>query len=96
MADGSLVSNESSKSRGSLVYVDHRINLIWEVTQSIIAISITVSTMGAGILAMQSGRDVPNVISVAFGMIAVFYFSRTNYAAVGNIGSRVQQEYQGR
>ena len=73
-----------------------RVNLIWEYTQASIAVVVVLFTMVAGIAAMIYGLDIPSIISVAFGMVTGFYFSRTNHAAIGGIGHKPQQPYVGR
>lgn len=69
-----------------------RINLVWEVTQSLIAIGITMAIIYTAL----SGRSVQEIISNAFFLIVGFYFSRTNHQAIGGIGSKPNQEYIGR
>ena len=77
-----------------------RINVIWEVTQALIALIVVVTTMTAGIITVwtRSMDQVPNVICVAFGTVVGFYFSRTNHAAIGGVGKKANedQEYRGR
>lgn len=57
-----------------------RINLLWEVTQGVIAVAVT----GATIYAAVSG-DVKEVLSNAFFLIIGFYFGRTNHQRVGGV-----------
>jgi|SRR6185369_14871019 len=76
-----------------------RVNLIWEFTQATIAVMVVACTMWAGGLVVyrDSSEDhIPTILSVAFGMITGFYFSRTNHAAIGGIGAKKFQEYIGR
>ena len=74
-----------------------RINLIWEYTQAIIAIMVVTTTMISGVAGMlYTSAVIPTIISVAFGMITGFYFSRTNHAAIGGVGPKPQGEYKGR
>lgn len=67
-----------------------RINLIWEYTQALVAIVVVLSTMAAGIFEAYSGlaRPVPTIMSVAFGTVVGFYFSRTNHSAIGGVGEK--------
>lgn len=69
-----------------------RINMIWEITQALIAVVITFAIVYTAL----SGRSVQEIISNAFFLIVGFYFSRTNHQAIGGIGSKPNQEYQGR
>lgn len=74
-----------------------QINLIWERTQAVIAIAVVLFTMIAGVIAMLYNLDIPSIISVAFGMVTGFYFSRTNHAAIGGVGRKpVSELYVGR
>ena len=93
-----------------------RINLIWEITQAIIAIGITAANIYANLrppvvgsfitLSLESGGQLvlptssasTTVLTSAFFLIVGFYFSRTNHAAIGGIGPKVDlnAEYLGR
>lgn len=75
-----------------------KINLIWEYTQAIIALLVVISTMICGIYAMihPTIEQIPTIISVAFGTVVGFYFSRTNHAAIGGIGAKPEAQYMGR
>ena len=56
-----------------------RINLLWEVTQSFIALAVTVAT-----LYFSQSKDVlPN----AFFLVIGFYFGRTNHQRTGGVGA---------
>ena len=79
------------------------VNIIWEFTQAIIAIVITV---GVVVVSVHNGltnkgdiiSEFPATLSNAFFLIVGFYFSRTNHQAIGGIGPKanVNQEYEGR
>jgi hypothetical protein len=75
-----------------------KVNLIWEYTQATVALIVVISTMWAGIYETYKGSDkpIPTIMSVAFGTVVGFYFSRTNHAAIGGIGPKPQQQYEGR
>jgi hypothetical protein len=75
-----------------------KINLIWEYTQAIIAIFVVFSTLGTAIYMEIKGRmdQIPTIFSTAFGMIVGFYFARTNHAAIGGLGAKPKQDYEGR
>jgi len=40
--------------------------------------------------------QIPTIFSTAFGMIVGFYFARTNHAAIGGLGAKPKQDYEGR
>jgi len=74
-----------------------RINLIWEVTQSTIA----VLSVGAGVFIMvyqaifrtDGGQvpDVPTTLSSMIFLVLGFYFARTNHTRVGGVGAKDSQ-----
>lgn len=74
-----------------------RVNLVWEYTQSLIAIFVTLATLGASVwLVARQGSDTNTaafiLLSNAFFLVVGFYFGRTNHQRVGG----VQPPYQGR
>ena len=75
-----------------------RINLIWEYTQAIIALLVVFSTMVTGAYASftHAQDQLPTIMSVAFGTVVGFYFSRTNHAAIGGVGAKPEAPYEGR
>ncbi len=75
-----------------------RVNLIWEYTQAIIALIVVLSTMASGVFMAytHSADQLPTIMSVAFGTVVGFYFSRTNHAAIGGIGAKPNPHYEGR
>jgi len=83
------------------------INLLWERTQSKIALFVVMFTVivnGAVTLLLvwyKLDMTAGQAMGVAFlnmicGVVISFYFSRTNHAAIGGIGSKPVQEYEGR
>lgn len=73
-----------------------KINLIWEYTQSFIAIVVVLATMISGVIIITMNIQIPTIFSVAFGTVIGFYFSRTNHQAIGGIGQKPSQPYEGR
>jgi len=78
-----------------------RVNIIWEVTQAIIALTVTVACIVVGVhvgLSPTPTTQVPSILSNAFFLIVGFYFSRTNHSAIGGLGRKANesQEYEGR
>jgi len=75
-----------------------RINLIWEYTQAVIAITVVGCTMAAGVKVTfdAAPREIPTILSTGFGLVVGFYFSRTNHSAIGGIGKKPSQDYDGR
>lgn len=76
-----------------------RINLIWEHTQAIIALTVVVSSMASGVYITFSGSQaqIPTIMSVAFGTVVGFYFARSNHTAIGGVGPQPKEgKYRGR
>lgn len=87
------------------------INLIWENTQARIALFVVVAGMVINslviLLLIILIREI-TVVQVALislclqfinftaGIVIGFYFSRTNHAAIGGIGNKPIQKYEGR
>ncbi len=64
-----------------------RVNLIWEMTQAMIAVAVTGSTLFvAGSLAVRGTQDTAPflLLSNAFFLVIGFYFGRTNHARAGD------------
>lgn len=89
-AKGSL-SPTSTLQEDLVTAGQRRVNLIWESTQGLIAICTT----GAMIYCSVKSIESPNLVN-AFFLIVGFYFSRTNHAAIGGVGSKPNAPYQGR
>ena len=60
-----------------------RVNIIWETTQAMIAVTVTISTLYVSArLATSGGSDMAAflLLSNAFFLVIGFYFGRTNHA----------------
>lgn len=77
-----------------------RVNLIWEFTQSFVTIMVvTTNMLVASINAIKRAGVVdqhPVILSSSLFLILGFYYSRTNHAAIGGIGSKPVAPYEGR
>jgi hypothetical protein len=76
-----------------------RINLIWEYTQAAVALMVVLTNMLiAAWLAIAQPQAVsfPQVLSNTLFLVVGFYFSRTNHAAIGGVGPKPEQKYDGR
>lgn len=67
------------------------VNIIWEITQSIISVSVTSSIIYCAVTSKTSTE-----LTNAFFLIIGFYFSRTNHSAIGGVGPKVTSIYTGR
>lgn len=80
----------SEKSAGQ-----RRINVLWETTQSVIALFITVATVYVSARLVLSGNQTEAaflLLSNAFFMIVGFYFGRTNHQRTGGVGGGTESE----
>ena len=75
-----------------------KVNLIWEYTQACIAISVVIANLVVGVHTglSQKPSEVPPMLTNSLFLVIGFYFSRTNHQAIGGIGRKPQQVYQGR
>ena len=90
VASATTTSEENRKTAGQ-----RRINIIWEVTQALIAVSVTLSTLYvAATLASHQGADMAAflLLSNAFFLVIGFYFGRTNHQRQGGIGGSETRE----
>jgi hypothetical protein len=66
-----------------------RINLIWETTQSFIALSVCTVTLGVAAFIVQRNTDTDGAVAMlsnAFFLVIGFYFGRTNHERSGGVG----------
>jgi hypothetical protein len=61
-----------------------RVNLLWEFTQAIIAISITWAIIYMRLHSIESDGTLTN----AFFLIVSMYFIRTNHSLIGGVGAK--------
>src|SRR5687768_9171950 len=67
-----------------------RINLIWEITQAVVALAVTGCTLYTAVtLTMRpatQGEAQALLLSNAFFLVIGFYFGRTNHQRIGGVG----------
>lgn len=71
------------------LHSQRRVNLIWEITQALIAIAVTAATLAASVslvLRGTPGEAAFLLLSNAFFLVIGFYFGRTNHQRTGGIG----------
>ncbi len=78
-----------------------KVNLIWEYTQAIIAVSVVFANLACAVFSVISVRatmkiEIPGMLTNALFLVVGFYFSRTNHAAIGGVGSKPSSKYEGR
>jgi hypothetical protein len=91
LPESAHVARGEAEEKDRVSLGQRRINLIWELTQATIAISVTVTTLFvSGSLATQGSNETAAflLLSNAFFLVIGFYFGRTNHQRVGGIGPR--------
>jgi hypothetical protein len=84
MTDEQNISEESANLQNALTKKGQRsVNLIWEFTQGVIAITITGATIYCAVTKIES-----QILSNAFFLIVSMYFVRTNHSLIGGTGSK--------
>ena len=75
-----------------------KVNLIWEYTQSVLALLVVGANMIVGTYhgLAEKQPPYPTILSSSLFLIVGFYFSRTNHAAIGGVGPKPSEEYKGR
>lgn len=66
-----------------------RVNIVWEMTQALIAALVTAATLLAAVtLVLKDQRAEASflLLSNAFFLVIGFYFGRTNHQRVGGVG----------
>ena len=88
-----IIENE----KGIVTAGQRRVNIIWEVTQAFIAISVTGTSLyvAANLVLGSSTTDAAFLLlSNAFFLVIGFYFGRTNHQRTGGTG--YINDYKGR
>lgn len=75
-------AEQDLKTRGQ-----RRVNLIWEVTQAVIAIMVVGTTLSAA-LRSSDERSAFIYLATTGGAVIGFYFGRTNHTKTGGVGAR--------
>ena len=67
-----------------------RVNILWEVTQALIAVAVTGATLyvSASLALKQDLMGAFLLLSNAFFLVIGFYFGRTNHTKTGGIGGQ--------
>lgn len=102
MDDKSSIAPTTTAEQNLVTAGQRRVNLIWEFTQSAIALVVTGATVYSCVtLALRTAADEHTVaafllLSNAFFLVVGFYFGRTNHQRVGGIRAPAPGEYEGR
>lgn len=83
MPDQPAKTPDTTSEEDRHAYAQRKINYIWEYTQAIVAVSVTLSTLYvASKLATDGNNNTAAflLLSNAFFLVIGFYFGRTNHA----------------
>jgi len=89
MTEQQAISPTTTDEQNRKSLGQRRINLVWEITQAIIALAVTGQTLRvSAYLAMaQNGQTAAFLLlSNAFFLVIGFYFGRTNHQRSGGVG----------
>lgn len=81
MPDSTIEQQDKTKAG------QRRINMIWEITQGVIAIGISAAQIYCGINGIESKE-----ISYAFFLVGSMYYVRTNHQRTGGVGAKPPDE----
>lgn len=76
-----------------------KVNLIWEFTQAGLAALVVLSNVTVAVFMVVQRipfTEYPPILSHSLFLIVGAYFNRTNHAAIGGIGPKPVQRYEGR
>lgn len=74
---------DTTEEQDTVTAGQRRINIIWELTQAMIALEVTAALIFVSVKGIE-GEELKN----AFFLIIGFYFSRTNHTNVGGVGRK--------
>lgn len=77
----------TTKEQDRVTHGQRNVNLLWEVTQSLIALGMTI-----GVVVCVRYKIESTQLWNAFFIIITFYFSRTNHTKTGGIGYNPSKE----
>lgn len=80
--EGKIPAAEAAKEQALKTEGQRKINLVWEITQAVIAIMITAAVI---YIATTTGKL--EIIGNAFTLIIALYYVRTNHTKTGGISS---------
>lgn len=89
MSEASLEEGHGRTEETLRTQGQRRINLVWEVTQALIAIGVTGATLYvSATLALRGEKAEAAVLllSNSFFLVVGFYFGRTNHTKIGGVG----------
>lgn len=105
MSSSPAPQDEKSQERERVTAGQRRINIIWEATQSVIALLVTSTGMyTAARLALRHDDDANSksmaitaflLISNVVFLVIGFYFGRVNHQRVGGVGDKISGETRG-
>jgi len=90
LTESETVARKVATEGDRVTYGQRRVNLIWEITQAVIAILVTLVTLFvSAVLALRGDVDraATLLLSNAFFLVVGFYFGRTNHQRTGGVPS---------
>lgn len=81
--DGKTVAPKTTEQEDLVTARQSRINLIWETTQAVIAVSISWAVIYCQVKEITS-----EILNNAFFLIVSMYYVRTNHNRIGGVGHK--------
>ncbi len=75
------MASTTTKEEDRKTLGQRRVNLIWEVTQAIVALMVTAATIYSALTGVESP-----LLGNAFTLIIALYFVRQNHTKTGGVG----------
>lgn len=97
MGDGNIAPTTTA-AQDLVTSGQRKINLIWEITQALVAIVVTVSTLYvAAKLALAEKPETAAflLLSNAFFVVISTYLTRTNHTKTGGVGAKDDEKRRG-
>lgn len=87
MTDQQSIQPNTTRQEDMVSAGQRRINMIWELTQGVIAVLITGAVIYCSIMKIEA-----QILNNAFFLIVSMYFVRTNHQKTGGVGFKREGE----
>jgi hypothetical protein len=84
MPDQQSIAPNTTRQEDMVTAGQRRVNIIWELTQSVIAVLITAASVYCEI-----NQIAAPLLGNAFFLIVSMYFVRTNHKLIGGVGPKI-------
>lgn len=89
--EGITLAPTTTEADDKVTEGQRHINILWESSQSVISLAITLAVIYCQINAITS-----ETLNNAFFFVVATYLQRTNHVRIGGVGPKTGEPYQGR